>query len=103
MPNGVRAVLVLMDTEFNVRAQIFVIAARDGGNKPRITGGDAWDVSVANPDGAAVPFEVVNNHDGTYAVVYTANTPGQYTVKVDFLGTFGGCVCLRRCCLDLTR
>ncbi|CAM9266952.1 unnamed protein product [Chrysoparadoxa australica] len=37
-----------------------------------------------------VPCTIEDHSNGTYTVTYTAPRPGEYTVTVDFLGTFNG-------------
>jgi len=57
-----------------------VQAAKRNGQK-KVDGGDPFQGTVTGP-GGAVPAQVVDNNNGTYAVSYTLPQPGTYTVSV---------------------
>jgi len=60
----------------------FTIFARDRDDKPIQEGGDPFQVSVIGPDGVECPLEIVDNNDGTYAVVYHPQGDGPHKVDV---------------------
>ena len=91
----------------------FVIEARDEHDQPRVCGMDEFSVRITPPsmageleglgslalpgdDDEADPMEmrvtvdVADKGDGTYIVTYTAPAPGDYSIAVDFFGTFDG-------------
>ncbi|XP_075285684.1 LOW QUALITY PROTEIN: filamin-C [Opisthocomus hoazin] len=41
---------------------------------------------VSSPDGAELDVDVVENHDGTFDIFYTAPEPGQYLITIRFGG-----------------
>uniref|UniRef100_A0A8C8E777 Filamin C n=1 Tax=Otus sunia TaxID=257818 RepID=A0A8C8E777_9STRI len=72
---------------------------------------------VSTPDGAELDVDVVENHDGTFDIYYTAPEPGKYVITIRFGGEhvpnspfhvlvgrdhrYGGargCVCVGGCC-----
>lgn len=41
---------------------------------------------VSTPDGAELDVDVVENHDGTFDIYYTAPEPGKYVITIRFGG-----------------
>lgn len=41
---------------------------------------------VSTPDGAELDVDVVENHDGTFDIFYTAPEPGKYVITIRFGG-----------------
>lgn len=41
---------------------------------------------VSTPDGAELDVDVVENHDGTFDIYYTAPEPGKYIITIRFGG-----------------
>lgn len=81
----------------------FIIQSRDNESKNRTTGGDEYVVTVlllgGGEDGDDLKLQgvkVVDNEDGQYVVTYSARHPGNYSVEVLFMGTFGAEVALVR-------
>jgi len=58
----------------------FTIHAVDEEGNPLEEGGDIFDVKIKGPEDTEV--EVVDNNDGTYAVSYHPQEPGDYTIDV---------------------
>jgi len=50
-------------------------------DKKKVDGGDPFQGTVSGP-GGVVACQVVDNHNGTYAVSYALPGPGTYTVSV---------------------
>lgn len=42
--------------------------------------------TVSTPDGAELDVDVVENHDGTFDIYYTAPEPGKYVITIRFGG-----------------
>lgn len=42
--------------------------------------------TVSTPDGAELDVDVVENHDGTFDIYYTAPKPGKYIITIRFGG-----------------
>jgi len=49
---------------------------------PKKSGGDAFDVTVEDPNGDLMPVDIRDNGDGTYKVTYQPKDPGNYHVEV---------------------
>jgi len=61
-----------------------VQACKKNGQK-KVDGGDPFQGTVSGPGGKGVPAQVVDNHNGTYAVSYTLPQPGTYTISVKLM------------------
>ncbi|CAK4732517.1 unnamed protein product [Aphanomyces euteiches] len=69
----------------------FLLQACDANGQHRTRGGDEFFVSVrCVADDKELQTTIQDLDNGTYAITYTAPTPGQYEVQVEFGGTFGG-------------
>ena len=76
-----------------------MIQSRDDNNENRTTGGDEYSVTITllggGEEGEDLKVQGVridDLEDGRYVVTYIARFPGEYEVKVYFMGTFGGAV-----------
>jgi len=58
----------------------FTIHAVDADGHPVKNGGDPFKVSISGPEHVEPKFK--DNNDGTYSVVYTVETPGDYKIDV---------------------
>jgi len=56
-----------------------------GVDKKKVDGGDPFQGVVTGPGGKAIPAQVVDNNNGTYAISYTLPQPGTYTISVKLL------------------
>ncbi|KAE9123159.1 Dynein alpha chain, flagellar outer arm [Phytophthora fragariae] len=71
----------------------FIIQARDAQRNLRTRGGDEFtvEVSIDESDPIFMPsLQIQDLLNGKYLVSYTAPNPGEYHVKIEFQGTFGG-------------
>lgn len=67
----------------------FIIQARNDNSENRITGNDDFEVTIktkATEDTPAIeiPCEINDRDDGSYSVVYTAETACEVSIKVNF-------------------
>jgi len=53
-------------------------------DKKKVDGGDPFQGTVTGP-GGAVPAQVFDNNNGTYAISYTLPKPGTYTISVKLM------------------
>jgi filamin len=58
----------------------FTIHSVDGDGNPVKSGGDPFQVSITGPEQVHPQF--TDNNDGTYSVVYTVESPGDYNINV---------------------
>lgn len=75
----------------------FIIQAKDDAGQNRTTGGDEFAVTItmigAGEEGEDIRLSgiiVDDLENGRYLVTYKARFTGKYSIRVDFLGTFGG-------------
>jgi filamin len=66
----------------NTEPAEFTIYAVLPSGKPKKSGGDAFDVTVEDPNGDLMPVDIRDNGDGTYKVTYQPKDPGNYHVEV---------------------
>ncbi|KAL3663603.1 hypothetical protein V7S43_011489 [Phytophthora oleae] len=71
----------------------FIIQARDAQRNLRTRGGDEFlvEISLEDSDPMFLPtLQIQDLLNGKYLVSYTVPSPGEYQVKIEFQGTFGG-------------
>ncbi|KAL4141307.1 hypothetical protein PRNP1_014428 [Phytophthora ramorum] len=71
----------------------FIIQARDARRDLRTRGGDEFNVEVSLDDSNPIflpSLQIQDLLNGKYLVSYTVPSPGEYQVRIEFQGTFGG-------------
>ncbi len=70
----------------------FVIQAKDKVGNNRICGMDTFhiDIRSSSSECSQVDYEIKDQNDGTYVVLFTPMFIGQHEIKIEFLGNFKG-------------
>ncbi|ETN24826.1 hypothetical protein PPTG_01014 [Phytophthora nicotianae INRA-310] len=71
----------------------FIVQARDAQHNLRTRGGDEFIVEISADESGPMflpSLQIQDLINGKYLVSYTVPSPGEYQVKIEFQGTFGG-------------
>eukprot|EP00501_MAST-03F_sp_TOSAG23-6_P001656 GSMAST32.ASY1.ANO1.1724.1 assembled CDS len=59
-------------------------------NEYRRSGGDIFNIVIEDPHGVTLAYDIRDNDDGDYIVIFQAGVAGKYNIEVEFDGTFRG-------------
>lgn len=69
-----------MGPAFQIGQETLITVDAKAAGKGKVT------CKVSTPDGAELDVDVVENHDGTFDIYYTAPEPGKYVITIRFGG-----------------